>query len=278
MTSLFPNDDQVSLDGENTPDEPVTDAAGQTVTEDDDDAPLSPSDEAHAKHAAAVALGNPSVAPPPVEAQPPKRNRRKDAGTPRKPRGAGVGDAIPATLTPVVEVGADPIIGHTETISTANATAIIDHKAGQAFYVEGEAAPKSDTHVNINLNPIDGKLTAEAFNEAVLDATRRSPGTVINLGDMRELGSNDIDFTAKAKARLKVYGKFAARARTAAQLWPKEPVRYFDAVSKIFVDLAMGESRVDALQFDKDAVAELVIGLLPKSTVEVIERSGITAL
>lgn len=264
MASLFPDDDQVSLDGENTPDEPITDAAGQTVTADDDDAPLTPSDEAHAKHAAAVALGNPSVAPPPVEVAPRKRAPRKDAGKPRKPKlgdaiaardmvgGAGVGDPIPGKLDTVVVVNNHP-----------------DSDPRDVLY--GPAlAEFNDTRANVNLN--------EAINKAALDATCRSPGTVINLGDMRELGSSDIDFTAKAKARLKVYGKFAARARAAAQLWPKEPVRYFDAVSKIFVDLAMGESRVDALQFDKDAVAELVIGLLPKSTVDVIERSGITAL
>lgn len=252
MASLFPDDDQVSLDDENTPDEPVTDAAGQTVTADEDDAPLTASDEAHAKHAAAVALGNPSVAPPPVEAAPrSKRAPRKDAGKPRAPKGAGVGDPIPATLTPVVEVGADPIIGHTETISTANATAIIDHKAGRAFYVESEAA----------------KVSTSITTERPL-----APGKVVTADDFPDADGADPHLTKRAKARLKICGKYSGRAAQAARLWPKEPARYFDAVSKIFVDVSNENG------FDTDKLTNLVLGLLPKSTVEVILSSGITYL
>lgn len=192
---------------------------------------------------------------------------------------------------------------------------------------EPAAAPAPDTHVNVNVNPIDGKLTAEAINAAaanadpatkamraivehverqvMADADPTSDGTSIRgkrnraifvdevafnaavpgarrsipvtISD-RQLGSNDIDTKSIAKARLKVYGKYAARARAAAKLWPSDPARYFDVVGKIFTDLAHGECRVDALRHDRDAVAELVIGLLPKSTIEVIECSGITTL
>lgn len=151
------------------------------------------------------------------------------------------------------------------------------------------AAPAADTHVNITLNPIDGKLTAEAINAAAAaaDPTSKAMRAIVEhverevftgTASDRQLGSNNIDTKSIAKARLKVYGKYAARARAAAKLWPNDPARYFDVVGKIFTDLAYGETKVDALRHDRLAVTDLVMGLLPKSTLEVIDLSGITAL
>lgn len=97
-------DDQVSLDGENAPDgEPVTDAAGQVVTP-DDDAPLSANELAHAKHAAAVVTGQASVAPPPIEATEPEKKKGRRGG--RRPKAATF-EAAPVTNTqpPASSVG-----------------------------------------------------------------------------------------------------------------------------------------------------------------------------
>jgi len=253
MTMLPFEDDQVSLDGENTSDEPVTDAAGQTVTADDDDAPLSDADLAHAKHAAAVVTGQASVAPPPIEtpAEPEKKKRRGGRRA----------------------------------------------KSGEPVSAEMLAAPPSDVQVSVTLNPITGVGAAQINGIAVAhepgipchdppvvipDATPSKRATLTEFLNDRKLGSNDLapslDFTKQAKTRLKVYAKFSTRAVAAAQLWPKDPTRYFDAVSKIFVDLSLGESRIDALKYDKDAVVDLVLNLLPKATTEVILRSGITEL
>jgi hypothetical protein len=306
MTMLpFDNNDQVSLDGENAPDE--SGDLGDLGTEmnppipDEDDAPLTDADLAHAKHAAAVATGQASVAPPPIEAPaatdaPRQRNRRKDAGQPRAPRKPKSGDPVSAemlappsdvqvsiTLNPIdgkltaeainKAAASQPeprITGHQEIISTSDAQVVIDHKSGQALYV-GNKEPGIPCHDPPNAHKEDaferaaGLIVEQVEREVFADTTSD-----------RQLGSNDIDTKSIARARLKVYGKFAARARTAAQLWPKDPVRYFDTVGKIFTDLAHGECRIDALRYDRAAVAELVIGLLPKATIEVIDCSGIT--
>lgn len=155
------------------------------------------------------------------------------------------------------------------------------------------AAPAADTHVNITLNPIDGKLTAEAINKAAnlhpesdggvlrgrrnravfVDEAAFIPGKVVAADDFSdEVHSPEVhhDYKSIAKARLKVYGKYAARARAAAKLWPNDPARYFDTVGKIFVDLAADE--------DRGVIDALVLDLLPKPTIAAIERSGITVI
>lgn len=148
------------------------------------------------------------------------------------------------------------------------------------------AAPAADTHVNINLNPITGEAAVKQMNlqaEKVLRGRRNRavfvdeaafiPGKVVATDDFSDeihLPEVHHDYKALAKKKLKTFGKFAARAVDAARLWPKDPTRYFDVVGKIFVDLAADE--------DRGVIDALVLDLLPKSTIDAIERSGITVI
>ena len=245
MSSLFPDDDQIQVGDLGSDDTSST----LDPSTDEMDAPLTPSDEAHAKHAAAVALGNPSVAPPPTEK--PKRAPRKDAGKPRK-------------------------------------------KAGDVIAVEDMRGRVGEVMVNVQALPVSveavrsinlqvGKVVGETDFSPLLAATTntnslRGAGYATGIVDEIHTPEVHYDHKAIAKARLKVYGKFAARARAAAKLWPNDPARYFDVVGEIFTDLATGETKTDALRHDRLAVTDLVMGLLPKSTLEVIDCSGITVI
>lgn len=252
MTMLpFDNDDQVSLDGENTPDE--SGDLGDLGTEanppisDDDDAPLTDADLAHAKHAAAVATGQASVAPPPIEAPPatdaPKqRNRRKDAGQPRAPRKPRSGDPITVDML----------------------------------------APPSDTHVSITLNPIDGKLTTEAINAAAAHATKE-PGIPCDLAPSEVVDADDfhaatdvcdltycVDMRKLARRRLKSVARFATRASEISRMWPRNPDGFFTAAFKLSDDIERFSETNAAHAMH---AAALCTKLFPKDTRDVLTMS-----
>lgn len=267
MTMLPFEDDQVSLDGENTSDEPVTDAAGQVVTADDDDedknksdnpgytieeweagvkdAPLTAADLAHAKHAAAVATGQASVAPPPIDA-PKQRNRRKDAGKPRKPKS---GDPVSAEMLAAPEPEPEPrITGHQEIISTSDAQVIIDHKAGQALYV-GNKEPG----IPCDLAP--GKVVvADDFPGALAENDRAY------CADMRKL----------ARRRLKSVARFATRASEISRMWPRNPDGFFAAAIKLSDDIERFSETNAAHAMH---AATLCTKLFPKDTLNVLTMS-----
>lgn len=235
------------FDGENTSDEPVTDAAGQTVTADDDDAPLTDADLAHAKHAAAVATGQASVAPPPIEAPaatdaPRQRNRRKDAGQPRAPRKPKSGDPVSAEML----------------------------------------APPSDVQVSITLNPIDDKLTAEAINKAAADAIKEpgipcdlAPGKVVDADDFH--AATDVcdltycvDMRKLARRRLKSVARFATRASEISRMWPRNPDGFFTAAIKLSDDIERFSETNAAHAMH---AATLCTKLFPKDTLDVLTMS-----
>ncbi len=234
------------LDDENTPDEPVTDAAGQTVTTDDDDAPLTAADLAHAKHAAAVATGQASVAPPPIEAPPAseaprQRNRRKDAGQPRAPRKPRSGDPVSADML----------------------------------------APPSDVQVSVTLNPIDGKLTAEAIN--TIANTNKEPGIPCDLAPGKVVDADDFpdaadvcdiaycgDMRKIARRRLKSVARFATRASEISRMWPRNPDGFFTAAIKLSDDI---ERFSEANAAHAMHAATLCTKLFPKDTLDVLTMS-----
>lgn len=195
----------------------------------------------------------PVLRPPPAEK--PKRAPRKDAGKPRKKAGDVIAVEDMRGRVGEVMVNVQALPASVEAVRSMNLQA--GKVVGDTDFSPLLAATTNTRRaVPISISPLSGKV------------------------DVGEIHSPEVhhDHKAIAKARLKVYGKFAARARAAAKLWPNDPARYFDVVGKIFTDLATGETKTDALRHDRLAVTDLVMGLLPKSTLEVIDCSGITVI
>lgn len=236
MTMLPFEDDQVSLDGEGTSDEPVTDAAGQTVTADDDDAPLSDADLAHAKHAAAVVTGQASVAPPPVEK--PKRAPRKDAGQPR-PRKAKSGEPVSAEML-----------------------------APPPSNVQANVTLDIERHEDAQINNYIETAMREA--QADLQTQVNQIGTPNDFPPENNPERAHANMRKQARRRLKSVARFATRASEISRMWPRNPDGFFSAACKLSDDI---ERFGDANATHASLAATLCAKLFPKDTLDVLTMS-----